>query len=105
MSRIGVLCLLVIGGMAMAAPTVAPLKFASDGTFKIVQFTDTHLEEIDQQKGQDNSPAAMKARAEQKCAAIIAGITRIVEKEKPDLVVFTGDNVFAKGSDTAVYWR
>ncbi|GHV65682.1 hypothetical protein FACS1894199_07030 [Bacteroidia bacterium] len=56
-----------------------PLKFRKDGTFKIVQFSDFHL--IDQ------SP---------KTAQTVATIQFVLEAEKPDMVMITGDLAFEK---------
>ena len=53
------------------------LKFNPDGTFKIVQFTDTHI----CYSRLDNS---MKT---------IETMRSVLDFEKPDLVIFTGDNV------------
>lgn len=53
------------------------LKFNLDGTFKIVQFTDTHIS----YSRLDNS---MKT---------IETMRAVLDLEKPDLVIFTGDNV------------
>lgn len=53
------------------------LRFNSDGTFKIVQFTDTHIS----YSRLDNS---MKT---------IETMRAVLDLEKPDLVIFTGDNV------------
>ena len=54
-----------------------PLKFNKDGKFKIVQFTDTHW-------------IAGDPRSD------IAGerMNQILDEEKPDLVVYTGDIIF-----------
>lgn len=56
-----------------------PLKYNNDGTFKIVQFTDVHYKK--------NDP---------KSAVAIKLINEVLDAEKPDLVVFTGDIVFAE---------
>jgi predicted phosphodiesterase len=53
------------------------LKFNSDGTFKIVQFTDTHI-------SYSNLDNSMKT---------IETMRAVLDSEKPDLVIFTGDNV------------
>jgi predicted MPP superfamily phosphohydrolase len=51
------------------------LKFNQDGKFKIVQFTDVHLKV-------ENKP---------RCDSVINTIKTVLEKEKPDLVMLTGD--------------
>lgn len=55
------------------------LKFNNDGKFKIVQFTDIHYKQ-----GKQESEVA------------ITLIKEILDTEKPDLVVFTGDIIWAK---------
>lgn len=52
------------------------LRFREDGTFKIVQIADLHVEE----EGQED-------------ARTFAVIEAVLESERPDLVVFTGDAV------------
>lgn len=70
--------------------TKSNLKFKSDGTFKIVQFTDIH----------EGNPINMKT---------IELMDSVLDKEKPDLVVLTGDNVdgrkcsFYEAQKAAVY--
>lgn len=54
------------------------LKFRDDGHFKVVQFTDTHLE--------DTTSAAVTARTYEVMRSV-------VKQEDPDLVILTGDNV------------
>lgn len=53
------------------------LRFGKDGSFKIVQFTDTHI----------------RTTLEKDAAAVYALIDEIIAAENPDLVVLTGDNV------------
>lgn len=60
----------------IVALTPQSLCFNASGTFKIVQFTDTHLGE-----------------PHLNTAAIIANMSMILDSEKPDFVVFTVDNV------------
>ncbi|MDP4237840.1 MAG: metallophosphoesterase family protein [Bacteroidota bacterium] len=54
-----------------------PLKFNSAGTFKIVQFTDTHI----CYSRLDNSMKTIEA------------MRAVLDLEKPDFVIFTGDNI------------
>ncbi|MDR1781067.1 MAG: metallophosphoesterase family protein [Tannerella sp.] len=54
------------------------LKFHSDGSFKILQLTDLHIKALD----------TLSNRA-------IRNINRMLDYEKPDLVVITGDLIFA----------
>lgn len=55
------------------------LNFNSNGNFKIVQFTDVHYKQ-----GLKESEVAIKL------------INEVLDAEKPDLVVFTGDIIWAK---------
>ncbi len=56
-----------------------PLAFDTNGRFKIVQFTDVHYKKEDPES-----------------AVALQLINKILDTEKPDLVVFTGDIIFAK---------
>lgn len=67
---------LVLAAASLAAG--AQVKFNPDGKFKIVQFTDLHMK-----YGNPKSEAAVEC------------IQAVLEAEKPDLVVVTGDLVFA----------
>jgi len=60
--------------LSSASKTPIKLKFNLNKTFKIVQFTDT-------QDDQDIDPRT------------VALINAVLEDQKPDLVVFTGDNI------------
>lgn len=62
----------------MVFETSGQLRFGSDGKFKIVQFTDVHYK-----YGNPMSDVAVQCIAE------------VVDTEKPDLVIFTGDIVYA----------
>ena len=73
------LTLLFIGS-AQAGSKV--LKFREDGTFKIVQFADMHW-----QKNDVNDMKTGKLMEE------------ILDIERPDLVVLTGDNIISSGCD------
>ena len=64
---------------------VTPLKFNKNGEFKIVQFTDIHF--------QYHNPAS---------AIALKRINEVLDAERPDLVVFTGDVVYAAPADTAM---
>lgn len=55
------------------------LKFNSDGNFKIIQFTDVHYKKL-----MKESEVAIQL------------INEVLDAEKPDLVVFTGDVIWAK---------
>jgi hypothetical protein len=76
---------IVYSGIANGSPI---LKFHND-KFKIVQFTDLHwIENSEYQKENDSTLLLMHD---------------IIQVEKPDLVIFTGDIVVSKGA--AVAWR
>ena len=60
------------------------LEFDKNGEFKIVQFTDTHIN----QKDEDIS-------------LVLNVINNVIEVEKPDLVVFTGDIVTESNPENA----
>ena len=62
---------------SLTAQKPGALKFREDGTFKIVQFTDVHLKV-------ENKP---------RCDSVLATVKKVLDEEKPDLVVLTGDVV------------
>jgi hypothetical protein len=65
------------------------LRFRADGTFTIVQFTDTHF---------TNTEAADEQT--------VALMTQVLESEKPDLVMLTGDVIDGgRCPDPAAAWR
>lgn len=70
---LGLLALLLSIFGANATPK---LRFGSDGTFKIAQFTDIHMRE------RLNAPEA---------AAVYEGMDYVIRTERPDLVVLSGD--------------
>jgi hypothetical protein len=61
-------------------PTMTTLRFRTDGTFKIVQFTDLPW--------RNGEPKDMRTRGL---------MERILDMEAPDLIVFTGDILHASG--------
>lgn len=63
----------------------AELKFNKDGKFKIVQFTDVHCKY--------GNPAS---------AAALERIGQVLDAERPDLVVITGDVVYAAPADSGM---
>ena len=71
---IAALCTLIAYGMH-----AQKLSFNKEGTFKIVQFTDIHYKH-----GNPKSDTALLL------------INRVLDREKPDMVVFTGDIVTGK---------
>jgi hypothetical protein len=62
------------------------LRFNSEGKFKIVQFTDSHI----------------KVENKVRCDSVINTITSVIASEKPDLVVLTGD--IATSEDVKAAW-
>jgi hypothetical protein len=68
----------IAAAVAMHAQKSLPLRFGSDGKFKIVQFTDVHYNPQPDGTG-DYDVEAM--------------IVKVLNAENPDLVVFTGDIV------------
>lgn len=72
-------CLLVAGSFLSAFAQKPELKFNADKRFKIVQFTDLHV------KWQDERSALAFERMNQ-----------ILDEEKPDLVIFTGDIIYSE---------
>ncbi len=69
---------LLLGGQ-LAEARQPELKFNKEGKFKIVQFTDVHMKY--------GNPASDVA---------IERMNEVLEAEKPDLVIFTGDMVWSK---------
>jgi len=61
------------------------VKFNENGTFKIVQFTDTHY-----------------VPGNQKSTRADSVIKLLIETEKPDLIVFTGDQVYGRPVEEAL---
>jgi len=61
------------------------LKFSKDGKFKIVQFTDVHFK-----YGNPASDVALER------------INQVLDAERPDLVVFTGDVIYAAPADSGM---
>jgi len=88
-------CWLGIGlGLVMSlTAAAAELSFSPNGTFKIVQFTDTHLDFPESYPGTDAKTLMEKAAVGVKLGCMMKDINDILDAEKPDLVVFTGDNV------------
>ncbi|MDR2138806.1 MAG: metallophosphoesterase family protein [Tannerella sp.] len=72
----------LLTGFALSVPGYAQqrpvLKFHADGTFKILQLTDIHMQHLNE--------ASQKA---------IKNIHTMLDLEKPDLVIITGDVIFA----------
>ncbi|KAH6631728.1 Metallo-dependent phosphatase-like protein [Chaetomium tenue] len=84
----------VLHGRAKPRPgTQAPLRVGEDGTFKIVQISDTHMV-----TGVGVCKDAMDAHGKylpesEADPLTVDFIGRILDAEKPDLVIFTGDQL------------
>lgn len=76
MKRIFFSCFFLILTVSAIAQNKAALKFNDSGEFKIIQFTDTH---VNTSKGEN--------------LGIFEYLKKIIDAEKPDLVVVTGDIV------------
>ncbi|RCV22726.1 hypothetical protein SEVIR_4G256500v4 [Setaria viridis] len=78
-----------------AAPL--PLRFRHDGAFKILQVADMHFGNGAATRCRDVSPDGGGAR----CSDLNTTwfLRRVIEAERPDLIAFTGDNIFG-GSAT-----
>lgn len=74
--------LFLLSGLLSSNAQQSSLKFNKDGKFKIVQFTDVHYIH--------NNP---------KSAISIERINEVLDAEKPDLVLFTGDIIFGKPAE------
>ena len=85
MKRISLTLCLAFLTVLFCQAQVAPLKFNKNGEFKIVQFTDIHF--------QYHNPAS---------AIALKRIHEVLDAERPDLIVFTGDVVYAPPADTAM---
>ena len=77
--------MLIMVGMLMASMKAQSLKFGEDKKFKIVQFTDIHW--IADSLASEEAGARMD---------------EVLDAEKPDLVIYTGDLIFARPADKAM---
>lgn len=77
-------------GAGVGRLSARPLRFAADGTFRIAQFTDMHLD-----------PGTPERLAE--ADRSFARLDRIIRTERPDLLLFTGDVV--TGAPAAAMWQ
>ncbi|XP_031393515.1 probable inactive purple acid phosphatase 29 [Punica granatum] len=68
-----------------------PLRFGKDGEFKILQVADMHYADGKTTPCQDVLPSQVKGCSDLNTSAFIH---RMIEAERPDLIVFTGDNIF-----------
>ncbi|KAG0030767.1 purple acid phosphatase [Podila clonocystis] len=77
-------------------PKTPTLRFHNDGTFKIVQFADMHMATGPHMCF--NVPSTMDCTGDINTLMLME---RMLETERPDLVVFTGDNVDGLSSNDA----
>lgn len=77
-------------------PKLEPLTFDENGEFKIVQLADLHFTN-EEGKCRDIPPET-KCEGDQ---TTIEYVERVLDREKPNLVVFTGDNINAEGVSDA----
>ena len=82
MKKISLTLCLIFLSVLFCRAQVLPLKFNKNGEFKIVQFTDVHFK-----YGNPASDIALKR------------INEVLDAEHPDLVVFTGDVIYAAPAD------
>ncbi|OVA07531.1 Phosphoesterase domain [Macleaya cordata] len=73
-----------------------PLRFTSDGTFKILQVADMHYANGIMTRCRDVLPSEFKYCSDLNTTKFVK---RMIEAEKPDFIAFTGDNIF--GPSTA----
>jgi predicted MPP superfamily phosphohydrolase len=77
------------------------LHFKDDGSFRVVVFADMHY-----QNGEASEQTCSDLTPEQKrwpCSDLntTAFMNRVLDEEKPDLVVFLGDNIDGGAQDAA----
>lgn len=78
---------------------VLPLRFRHDGTFKILQVADMHYGNGAVTRCRDVPPAEAARCSDLNTTRFLA---RMIRAEEPDLIAFTGDNIFgASATDAA----
>ncbi|KAK3431102.1 hypothetical protein EUGRSUZ_E02854 [Eucalyptus grandis] len=85
-----VLCLSSLAGAAGVAGQKR-LQFGENGEFKILQVADMHYGDGKATPCEDVLPSQMAGCSDLNTTAFVH---RMIQAEKPDLVVFTGDNIF-----------
>ncbi|BBN11933.1 hypothetical protein MPTK1_5g16040 [Marchantia polymorpha subsp. ruderalis] len=95
-------CISVLGVLLAASfcqhAEAGKLRFSSDGQFKIVQVADMHYADGAHTKCLDVLPEEMATCSDLNTTAFQ---WRMIKQEHPDLVVFTGDNIFQRDSSNA----
>ncbi|BAS99324.1 probable inactive purple acid phosphatase 28 [Oryza sativa Japonica Group] len=76
-----------------------PLRFRHDGAFKILQVADMHFGNGAATRCRDVAPEVGGAR----CSDLNTTrfLRRVIEAERPDLIAFTGDNIFGGSASDA----
>ena len=82
MKQLLIILSLVLGCLQPGYTQKPVLKFNKDGKFKIVQFTDVHYIHVNP-----------------KSAVSLERINEVLDAEKPDLVVFTGDVIYGQPAE------
>ncbi|KAI6705560.1 hypothetical protein NL676_008522 [Syzygium grande] len=92
-----VLCL---SSLAVSAEETKPkqLRFRENGEFKILQVADMHYADGKTTPCRDLLPSELASCSDLNTTAFIR---RMILAEKPDLVVFTGDNICSDATDAA----
>ncbi|KAI4368267.1 hypothetical protein MLD38_016842 [Melastoma candidum] len=73
------------------ASSAKQLRFGKDGRFKILQVADMHFADGRSTPCEDVLPSQRRGCSDLNTTAFVF---RMIDAEKPDLVVFTGDNIF-----------
>ena len=82
MKQLLIILSLVLGSLQPGYAQKPALKFNKDGKFKIVQFTDVHY-----------------IHGNPKSAVSLERINEVLDTEKPDLVLFTGDVIYGQPAE------
>lgn len=80
-----------------SAATPLTLRFKRNGKFKILQVADMHYADGKSTKCLDVLPSQFPTCSDLNTTAFVM---RMIRAEKPDLVVYTGDNIY--GLDTTM---
>ncbi|XP_072980129.1 probable inactive purple acid phosphatase 28 [Typha angustifolia] len=75
-----------------------PLRFRYDGTFKILQVADMHFGNGAVTRCRDVLPSEFAACSDLNTTRFLR---RMIDAENPDLIVFTGDNIFGTSASDA----
>lgn len=76
-----------------APPRATPLHFSHDGNFKIMQIADLHFS-VDQGECRDTSVPCTDGGDK----TTLSFLASVLDKEKPDFVVFSGDQLNGQGT-------